>query len=438
MGKPVNEQELLIRANYHCEYCGRDLLGDLYEMDHIIPEFLGGLTISDNLAMSCARCNRNKGERISFIDPYSKKNYRLFNPRKNRWDTHFRRVGAEIVGKTPRGAATAALLFRATRRYAPPDLYWDKIEGLQRSERLYRFLNNLRFQRLNNQFGPLQSGLEIPLPLSGTKKELETAEIARLLLNLEMLFTRSTQIDIAKGIKLAEQKLSQLPPTIRKEIRLILSILYQQRATIRYANGDLVNAHLDQQKAEKYFGLDHLEFSDTKINAKGQAELRDLLRSGALKSKYVNTSLSSLLLRDLLRAAIDLQDDVDFRHFTYLSDIALMDRKPDRRTLEALYTIFTEVLEDTGYGQTFDRARFVTLRRRWWLFHLSFETDAWLDALIADIIYWRSIKMHNEARELRVGISRIVTRFNNANATAALDAIDQALSRRSGSKKGKK
>jgi len=34
------------------------------DVDHVIPERLGGLTTLENLVMACRRCNRSKGSRV--------------------------------------------------------------------------------------------------------------------------------------------------------------------------------------------------------------------------------------------------------------------------------------------------------------------------------------------------------------------------------------
>ncbi len=73
---------ILIRDKYTCQYCGKVAVsiidsgvliramervmikGDTFtfpfEIDHIKPKVLGGLTRYDNLRLSCRRCNRSK------------------------------------------------------------------------------------------------------------------------------------------------------------------------------------------------------------------------------------------------------------------------------------------------------------------------------------------------------------------------------------------
>jgi hypothetical protein len=69
----------------------------------------GGKTTADNLAYACMICNRFKGTNISSVDA-SSAIIRLFNPRLDRWDDHFRLIGAVIQPLTATGEATARLL----------------------------------------------------------------------------------------------------------------------------------------------------------------------------------------------------------------------------------------------------------------------------------------------------------------------------------------
>ena len=78
------------------------------EVDHIIPESLGGATVEDNLWLACSLCNDHKGDRIAAADPVSGEVVRLFNPRQQVWGDHFQWTpeGDRIVGSTPCGRAT--------------------------------------------------------------------------------------------------------------------------------------------------------------------------------------------------------------------------------------------------------------------------------------------------------------------------------------------
>lgn len=46
-------------------------------------------TATDNLAFSCAPCNRFKGSRITVPDPEMGRYVRLFHRRRQKWERHF-------------------------------------------------------------------------------------------------------------------------------------------------------------------------------------------------------------------------------------------------------------------------------------------------------------------------------------------------------------
>ncbi len=102
------------RAGYICEYCHVPQSYRLlpFEIDHIIAVQHGGKTILSNLALACIHCNGHKGPNISGIDAVTSptKLVHLFNPRRHKWDHHFRYDGAVLVGKTPVGRVTIKVL----------------------------------------------------------------------------------------------------------------------------------------------------------------------------------------------------------------------------------------------------------------------------------------------------------------------------------------
>jgi len=103
---------VVARAEHCCEYCGLSDEATLapHEPDHVIGEQHGGETALDNLAYACFRCNRFKGPNIATRDPQTAAVVVLFNPRAERWSTHFALAGAEIVPLMPVGRGTAFLL----------------------------------------------------------------------------------------------------------------------------------------------------------------------------------------------------------------------------------------------------------------------------------------------------------------------------------------
>ena len=80
-----------------------------FQIDHIISEKHEGPTDADNLALACLFCNLNKGSDIGSLDDAGVFT-RLFHPRRDRWDEHFRFDGLRIEGITAVGCVTAKLL----------------------------------------------------------------------------------------------------------------------------------------------------------------------------------------------------------------------------------------------------------------------------------------------------------------------------------------
>ena len=104
--------EVRQRAGARCEYCQfPEAFAELrFQLDHIIPQQHGGPTASTNLAWSCLRCNKYKGPNLSGIDPATGQVVRLFHPRQDRWAEHFAWEAAKLLGLTPVGRTTAAVL----------------------------------------------------------------------------------------------------------------------------------------------------------------------------------------------------------------------------------------------------------------------------------------------------------------------------------------
>jgi len=91
-------------ARFRCGYCltSQRIIGPLLEIEHVIPEALGGSSDEDNLFLACPLCNSHKSQRIDAVDPESLIVVPLFNPRVESWDQHFEwfEDGAVIRGKT--------------------------------------------------------------------------------------------------------------------------------------------------------------------------------------------------------------------------------------------------------------------------------------------------------------------------------------------------
>jgi hypothetical protein len=100
------------RARFRCEYCllPEALASTPFQLDHIIAQSHGGLTHADNLALACFHCNNFKGPNLAGIDPESSEIVRLFHPRHDAWQEHFRWDGDHLAGLTGVGRATIGTL----------------------------------------------------------------------------------------------------------------------------------------------------------------------------------------------------------------------------------------------------------------------------------------------------------------------------------------
>lgn len=95
----------------------QSLQGATFHVEHIVPCSLGGTSESDNLAWACPSCNLHKSNRTEVVIPGTNATVTLFNPRRDRWDEHFRWDGYLVGGVTLVGQATIeALLLNHERR----------------------------------------------------------------------------------------------------------------------------------------------------------------------------------------------------------------------------------------------------------------------------------------------------------------------------------
>jgi 5-methylcytosine-specific restriction endonuclease McrA len=59
----LNRQNLMLRDQYQCQYCGKRPSPSELNLDHVIPRSRGGTDCWENLVVSCHPCNLKKGKR---------------------------------------------------------------------------------------------------------------------------------------------------------------------------------------------------------------------------------------------------------------------------------------------------------------------------------------------------------------------------------------
>ena len=105
-------QTIRERAKNRCEYCQMpdEVSMHGFQIDHVLPKKHDGDDSLDNLAWSCAPCNRHKGAQIAGYDPETGHLTELFNPRSQAWNEQFQIEEARIIGLTAVGRVTAKIL----------------------------------------------------------------------------------------------------------------------------------------------------------------------------------------------------------------------------------------------------------------------------------------------------------------------------------------
>jgi HNH endonuclease len=100
------------RARDRCEYCQLPQIFSSapFQLDHIIAEQHDGRTVASNLALACLADHNHKGPNLAGIDTRTGKKAWLLNPRRQKWSRHFRWQEPVVMGRTPLGRATIAVL----------------------------------------------------------------------------------------------------------------------------------------------------------------------------------------------------------------------------------------------------------------------------------------------------------------------------------------
>jgi 5-methylcytosine-specific restriction endonuclease McrA len=75
MAVRLTKREVLRRDDFTCQYCGQK--SPNLTIDHVVPRYLGGKHVWDNLVAACPACNHHKGGRTP-----QQANMRLLKPPK--------------------------------------------------------------------------------------------------------------------------------------------------------------------------------------------------------------------------------------------------------------------------------------------------------------------------------------------------------------------
>lgn len=120
-------QQVIERAREQCEYCQTPMrIVVEIEIDHIVPQSVGGATELDNLCLACVGCNGYKLAFQEAEDPETGEIVSLYNPRIQHWHDHFAWSddGIQVIGLTPTGRATVIRLRMNRERMVEARRLW--------------------------------------------------------------------------------------------------------------------------------------------------------------------------------------------------------------------------------------------------------------------------------------------------------------------------
>lgn len=120
--------QVALRAGSRCEHCHAPaaVFNFLFEVEHITPVAREGTDDAANLALACRSCNAHKSTRTEGVDPEQGMTVRLFHPRSDVWEHHFRVEDetARIVGLSAEGRATIICLEMNNPTQSAARQYW--------------------------------------------------------------------------------------------------------------------------------------------------------------------------------------------------------------------------------------------------------------------------------------------------------------------------
>ena len=111
---PAQRELVAARARGCCEYClcPERFSPTPFSVEHVVPVSRGGGDRVDNLAFACQGCNNFKYVSTEARDPVTGQPAPLYNPRIDRWESHFgwSEDFTLVIGLTPSGRATVVKL----------------------------------------------------------------------------------------------------------------------------------------------------------------------------------------------------------------------------------------------------------------------------------------------------------------------------------------
>ena len=117
-------------AKNRCGYCllPQEILMGKLEIEHLLPQAIGGTNEEENLWLACRDCNSHNSFKVYVFDDETRQKVKLFNPRTQIWHEHFKfnQDQTKIIGKTVCGRATVIALRMNEDQAVKARLLWVK------------------------------------------------------------------------------------------------------------------------------------------------------------------------------------------------------------------------------------------------------------------------------------------------------------------------
>lgn len=389
-----------------CAYC-RNRLEPGHPWDHVRPKALGGGDDIENLVPACNRCNTAKGEAWTPVrDPYRGADVGWFHPQHDEWSQHFKRVGSQVVGISPKGRAACSVLFRPLQASSTSIVNF--APGLLASDE--RLVEQIVTLIADQQEGKYQESLLAPDHLAewlyGRRIRSEDRWLADFASHWvpamahwkrgttqDLQATWRNSLDYFRRGRLADQ------PAHAERFRL------EWVATNAILMATAYEDVGDAQRSTRF-----REFAVRTYRRIGEDPL---INDPLLVYRAISNQM--ILQQHRIEAGVFVLENVQRQSETLEFQLGgdwvdAIVRSPDSTpytVVEQAWNIVDDMMRQSSYGAGGDLAQSVGLRRRWWLLQCRLLLPVDLDLLSWDIRYWLRNGLRSEVRLLRSDLRRL-------------------------------
>jgi hypothetical protein len=244
-------------------------------------------------------------------------------------------------------------------------------------------------------------------------------------LELGMLHTRAAHGDLERASLLLMRASGESSYPEHAELwHNKRTIMFQEAATFAWLEGHYRKAlHLQTWAAGSYALSRRQEISRRRPSLFGR------IRELTLRHKYAQVPLPYVISAATINAAIEHTHRGDTAPLRFLADIAVIYQEIPGELIETVVSLIEREIQRSGYGQDFDLAAGVLLRRRWWCLRARLGIEPSASELEHDIAMWKQWQLFNELRETAAALNRFVPISGGARAIrSAIDTRDFIVS----------